>query len=70
MADRTTLESLPLQDDEGAWLAVIEATQGRRRKPKRQPERSALMLSNERGRRRCAAGAAARPGRERCRRGA
>ncbi|HEY3635766.1 MAG TPA: DUF6328 family protein [Caldimonas sp.] len=54
MADRTTLESPPLQDDEGAWLALIEATPGRRRKPKYKPEGNALMLSNERGRRRCA----------------
>ena len=45
MADPLTLESLPVQDEDGAWLAVIEATQGTRHKLKYQAEWKAFVLS-------------------------
>ncbi len=40
-----TLERLPTRDDEGAWLAVIEASQGTRHKLKYTPEWSAFVLN-------------------------
>jgi inorganic pyrophosphatase len=40
-----TLDSLPTRDDEGAFLAVIEATQGTRHKLKYQAHWRALVLS-------------------------
>jgi inorganic pyrophosphatase len=40
-----SLESLPCRDDEGAWLAVIEATQGTRHKLKYKAEWTAFVLS-------------------------
>ena len=40
-----SLESLPTRDEEGAWLAVIEATQGTRHKLKYQAEWRAFVLS-------------------------
>ena len=45
MADSSTLESLPVRNDEGAWLAVIEATQGTRHKLKYKAEWKAFVLS-------------------------
>ncbi len=44
-ASTTTLETLPTRDDEGAWLAVIEASQGTRHKLKYTPEWNAFVLS-------------------------
>jgi len=44
MAAPTTLETLPTRDDEGAWLAVIEASQGTRHKLKYKPEWNAFVL--------------------------
>jgi inorganic pyrophosphatase len=44
MADRTTLESLPTRGEDGAWLAVIEATQGTRQKLKYKAEWHAFAL--------------------------
>jgi inorganic pyrophosphatase len=41
----TSLESLPLRDDDGAWLAVIEATQGTRHKFKYRADWKAFVLS-------------------------
>jgi inorganic pyrophosphatase len=40
-----TLESLPTRNEEGAWLAVIEATQGTRHKLKYKAEWKAFVLS-------------------------
>jgi inorganic pyrophosphatase len=40
-----TLETLPTRDDEGAWLAVIEASQGTRHKLKYQREWNAFVLN-------------------------
>ena len=45
MADPETLESLPTRDDEGALIAVIEATQATRHKLKYKPEWKAFVLS-------------------------
>jgi inorganic pyrophosphatase len=45
MADPTTLEALPTRDEEGTWLAVIEATQGTRHKLKFKAEWNAFVLS-------------------------
>ncbi|HEV7578248.1 MAG TPA: inorganic diphosphatase [Caldimonas sp.] len=45
MADPTPLEALPSRDDNGAWLAVIEATQGTRHKLKYKAEWQAFVLS-------------------------
>jgi inorganic pyrophosphatase len=45
MAPPPSLEALPTRDDEGAWLAVIEATQGTRHKLKYKPEWRAFVLS-------------------------
>ena len=39
-----TPESLPTHDDDGAWLAVIEASQGTRHKLKYSPEWNAFVL--------------------------
>lgn len=41
-----SFESLPCRDEEGAWLAVIEATQGSRHKLKYNAEWNAFVLSN------------------------
>jgi inorganic pyrophosphatase len=46
MAKPATLESLPTRDDEGALLAVIEATQGTRHKLKYRPAWDAFVLHN------------------------
>ena len=40
-----SLQSLPSRNDEGAWLAVIEATQGTRHKLKYEAEWHAFVLS-------------------------
>jgi len=45
MASPTTLEALPTRDDDGAWLAVIEATQATRHKLKYNAEWRAFVLS-------------------------
>jgi len=45
MADPSSLEALPTRNDAGAWLAVIEATQGTRHKLKYRPEWRAFVLS-------------------------
>jgi inorganic pyrophosphatase len=45
MAGPSSLEALPTRDGEGAWLAVIEATQGTRHKLKYTPEWRAFVLS-------------------------
>jgi inorganic pyrophosphatase len=45
MAEITSLEALPTRDDEGAWLAVIEATQGTRHKLKYESRWDAFVLS-------------------------
>jgi inorganic pyrophosphatase len=47
MADPATLESLPTRDDDGALLAVIEATQGTRHKLKYRAEWKAFVLHGE-----------------------
>jgi inorganic pyrophosphatase len=44
MADRTTLASLPTRAEDGAWLAVIEATRGTRQKLKYRAEWRAFVL--------------------------
>jgi inorganic pyrophosphatase len=44
-APTKTLETLPTRDDEGAWLAVIEASQGTRHKLKYTPEWNAFVLN-------------------------
>jgi inorganic pyrophosphatase len=45
MAGPTSLEALPTRNDEGAWLAVIEATQGTRHKLKYTAEWRAFVLT-------------------------
>jgi inorganic pyrophosphatase len=44
MAATPTLETIPTRDDEGAWLAVIEASQGTRHKLKYRREWRAFVL--------------------------
>ena len=44
MAQPDSLESLPSRDDDGAWLTVIEATQGACHKLKYRPEWHAFVL--------------------------
>ena len=44
-APTKTLETLPTRDDEGAWLAVIEASQGTRHKLKYEPAWNAFVLN-------------------------
>jgi inorganic pyrophosphatase len=39
------LDTLPTRDDDGCWLAVIEATQGTRHKLKYEPKRQAFVLN-------------------------
>ena len=41
-----TLDALPTRNDEGAWLAVVEASQGTRHKLKYTPEWDAFVLDN------------------------
>ena len=45
-APATTFESIPTRDDEGAWLAVVEASQGTRHKFKYAAEWNAFVLSD------------------------
>ena len=47
MAAAPSLESLPSRDDEGAWLAVIEATQGTRHKLKYEADWRAFVLKGQ-----------------------
>ena len=47
MAGPATLESLPTHDDEGALLAVVEATQGTRHKLKYRSEWKAFVLHGQ-----------------------
>ena len=44
-ADPATLASLPTRNDDGSWLAVIEATQGTRHKLKYESDWQAFVLS-------------------------
>lgn len=45
MAAPNTLEALPTRDEDGAWIAVIEATQATRHKLKYRAEWQAFVLS-------------------------
>jgi inorganic pyrophosphatase len=45
MAESDSLESLPSRDEEGSWLAVIEATQGGRHKLKYKPQWKGFVLN-------------------------